>query len=1743
MACQVTYDRTGQVTKVLAPNNQPSNLYQNIRNTYEDLSSRHAAEVWAETYTAEFNKNYVGKRDQNGEPVFDDAVGLLINVVDEIRYERDTNGQIHNIAVEHGMEYNGTFPPDTDVRAVQQALKESNIKGIKVETMDSGTSYMTHNGNFYNPYQDEFQADMDNLRDWKLSNTVTDLLSKLGVQVEWVNDLQPNVVGQADVLNRVIKLAEGKADERTLTREMMHTIVSMMRGSARYAAMISEIKKMPVYDQTLEEYKQFDTYNEQRAAEEALVNYLSDTLEDEAAPRTWWDMIMDWLSRLFNGQGAAVDMFRRTARDILNQDLNALNIDVNQELAFTFEDEIWFEIEHVPESQQAVTDIIDGWNREDLEMDGDRYVWRGKKLRYRPSDMTRKMGRRIYGEAEFTPELVETYTTKGTIMHMYEQMFMQDLIEFSEMENPPQKSLKDYWDAVYEHLSKDEQFKKFDKDYFRLNDNDFLSLFAGVQHLYKAIMEEDPNAKIYTEQFIPGDDMGGTADILIVHGDGLISIMDYKHIRMKRSKVARTFINPDQDDRKLQLFDHQIAIYKNMLKEGLKIGKRGFRYTRIVPVNVVYTPSNDIKRVEIGRPGVEKRYLRQLVASHEYVPGDEDLNTFLEKLYNERTSLRNQLRTIKGKQARRIRDRVNQINKDISDILIEGDVNNMLEIIAEFVQATKRDIKEISPAELNKRRDMFETYRHFPNAFKNTIDEIPDGEYKDMILEKMVYFDQMLDEAYSLIEDETIERAQDLYDPTGQRRITDGGRGPSTLGRMFEGVNRVSEPVTETLFKLFRNQAEEQRLTLLKYEAEINQAYQAYVSWARKNGHGGVGQSVFDPLINENTRDLVSPFTRKLYDERAKILEQYTENIKNDRSVEKQIEWMKDHTEFNEELWKRHIEERSEQLKASGLYTEADIDKMLEWYALQNPNLDPTAYFRFKNIYIKFKDWQADEMKPYVSDKFRYIQSNEPAKRLYDVYIAYNQIIRENIGYDLIKYNGVAHFRASMVEKMSNWGFIFDENWKTQKGVNFGLGDLLGTLELREMDDLGGALDVNGMPLNRIPIVGTDELFEPMGDRAKARIRRQLTEEGFDPNSREFEDEFERRIFKESREAGMKNKSLDIVKSLKIMLQQSVRYRLMSEIEDEVLMVRAVLNSDKYHQIPTDTWSRRILNPFTQEAQERQGASADLTTFVDTMINAHLYGRRVQDKDRTLDIGGKQYSMNKLVDRAHNFLSFSTLALNPLIAGASHINASVQYRVQARRKKYYTMPAWKESVQIMSSAEDKALRFLWYIEPTAKNLPADRATRSSPAFLNRVLNNRYFFMLHRGVFNKLGAQKTKKDLRDHGYMSVENPYFGDDAVGNATALAMAKTWVVDSDGRVKNPNDPFHKIEDANAKTVYELFQESNVIEDFDPDSIPIEGMSKTELARFRALVLKAQSEIKGSTSPWDYSQADSKVIFQLIKKFRDWIPPMAAARYEGLRYDSLSETYTEGYINGTWKELVGRGTKELIRDTDVKHTNILYFYMTQYAAPTLGRLAKFFGEVATGWTGIKGTRYAINDKRLKYAYLKYLNEHPELDKDVFTPEAFKEFRQRQIRSAATEVRYYAMSIALIALIKNATDWDEEDNNNVLTSLLYRLALRTNLELSFWFDPQSVTDIIKSPIPLWRLITDTQKITKNFFQEESESIGLIPVNKRDKTPMGYYTMKRLPILNQILSIIGYFPGYTEEESTISRIFEEQLLKK
>lgn len=1706
MACSIERNKSGGIEAVYAPNKKPSILYRDIRKL--DLEPEYAVRIWAQAYTDSFKERYKGALDINGEPVYDQAKDILSSYTDEAFYNVSVKGKLIQLAQKYNMNVQGFMPATINFNALERELKASSLGWIGIKRASTGNYYMTSGGRFYNPFNSSYQlSSRDIPSDARLEAIVQSFLDKIGAKVETVDWLEHNAVAKVDVLNKVIEMVQDSSDPRaeTLTEEAVHIMVAMMRGSQAYNNMAREIRNFQEYRETEQEYGELPNYDPRKITEEAIVKLITNLVVDENRAglfRSWWNTIVGFLRNLFR-QGDIAE-FRASARRILDNNTAGLSEDVS----FPGGEETFYRIKANPERKDFLMSKLKEINDLKIENRDGRYFIASlnKWVRFRVSDKVAQYSRFLYGKREYVADKKDFYTTKGTILHNYNQLIMEAIISGAETINKTDTEA-----LVYNNLKTKPEFKKFqDRKYYSLTNDQWKSLVEGVKHIHKSIVSRDKNATILTEQVIydptkETEDIAGTVDIMVIYSDGTIGLYDYKGVRFPWKGDNREY--DKLPDIKTQLYDLQISRYKNILKKSWGLTDKDFRESRIIPINMQFRfkgalESTAFDKLEMYRPGLDKDYLREITVGAEQVRKDEDLNVFLNRLYLERDRLRSEMVGAKGLKRKGLNARLDKLRDTINDLVVSGEISGALTDIASVIEDIQNEGSSFNARKLLEYRQFVDLYSDFNVAFRRSLKSAPKEE-KKKLLKRIQHYNDLLDVARSLLDQKMIDLANTFSD----RELLDGGKVKTGLGRLFDGIGEWNNPVIFTIGTILAEAKEKRIRQLLDKEKQMDEAHEEYIRWASSRGLTGI--KAFSPLIRESDGNLITKFDKSFYDDRNTMLEEGRRKYQAKEDATKEVEWFETHYEFNQERWDEDYKKLHDMLKENASYTEKDRKRELRKLEALNPIQNRTAWFAARNFYIKTKDVGSEAQAKYLSKEWQFLlqKGNEAARKYYDMYIEFNREMGKMVGYDAIKQNFVANIHADTIEKMGSLG-VFKEFTLFK--------DFERSLEIRDNDFIYGVVDENGNLLNKIPVLYLDRLKSRISDSEKRTIEAEAAKL-YPKGSVDYLNEVDARVNDLQYKKGVKDKSQDLTNSLKLMYRSALDYHYKSEVEDTILLLREIVTLKRYKEVPTDQFNKPILSRITDTLATRMGASRDTEDAIESFVNLHLYGRKIQSKDSTVTIGERTYSRNKLVQLAQNYLSIKSLGLNPILAGASNIGAQINKQIIAKKGIYFGDRSWKEALESYTSGDEKALAAIYFFEPSSRDIAYDRALKKSASAAVRTLNQRNAFALHRGIFNKRGSKKY----------GVDNPVFGDDNVDNAILISMLKHWVLDSDGKIRSLGDPLNAPKDPKAKTLWELFDPSG-------ETIKLEGVSEKEFVRFRRLVHMAQNRVKGSLTEDQMHQANTQLWGMMLMKFRNWMPGLIKERMGEFRYNPLLESWEEGHFRATASELLpSLGLLKAEQEATATAVGSIFGTMI---LPTI----KNFLSLGLELVSFGYYQHQIDEKKAEFKRKKLLEANPELDPKIFTLEKFIEFRSKQFRAMATELRYLMGLSWLLLGAMSALGWDDEDEN-LLTYNMYKLARRASLELSFFFSIDSVNEIVSSPLPVMKLLTDFQSMAGNFMVESAELIGLSPENRRDRTPFGYYTLKTLPGINQVLSMGAYF-NQNQSKSTFEKIFGDSFFE-
>ena len=290
-------------------------------------------------------------------------------------------------------------------------------------------------------------------------------------------------------------------------------------------------------------------------------------------------------------------------------------------------------------------------------------------------------------------------------------------------------------------------------------------------------------------------------------------------------------------------------------------------------------------------------------------------------------------------------------------------------------------------------------------------------------------------------------------------------------------------------------------------------------------------------------------------------------------------------------------------------------------------------------------------------------------------------------------------------------------------------------------------------------------------------------------------------------------------------------------------------------------------------------------------------------------------------------------------------------------------------------------------------------------------------------YDKLSVNDVSKNITfDKLFIFLRK---ADSLLQNSVLVGMMQNYTV-RDGKIV--------IKEKEEKSLLELINNDK------DGNIIIEGVEigGSEFFKFREKVRGVSGEITGNSSEYDKFTAGNTVWANVLLQYRRWILPMATSRFGNFRYNVKMEEYQYG-----------------------KYKSFSDVFMN-----------KEFLKVATEFITFnsdKKTFEKIIGEKFKEAQL--------LNPEVQFPE-FKKLYIQNLNSFGAEAAIMASVMALILSLK--ADDDDDKQQSIAKKIMLRSLTRTSDEISFWYNPTSFLNILKSPIPIIGFVNDVVGMMKNY---------------------------------------------------------------
>jgi len=270
----------------------------------------------------------------------------------------------------------------------------------------------------------------------------------------------------------------------------------------------------------------------------------------------------------------------------------------------------------------------------------------------------------------------------------------------------------------------------------------------------------------------------------------------------------------------------------------------------------------------------------------------------------------------------------------------------------------------------------------------------------------------------------------------------------------------------------------------------------------------------------------------------------------------------------------------------------------------------------------------------------------------------------------------------------------------------------------------------------------------------------------------------------------------------------------------------------------------------------------------------------------------------------------------------------------------------------------------------------------------------------------------------------------------------------------------------------------------------------------------------------------------------RTFIPALAKERFQGISYNQVTKEITVGRYRALFQN-IGKKQKDKLSSMsseDAQSALETYGYIVKNGSKQILNFASMM--LTYGLPNIVSLGYlskielfkfqkeiAIADHRSRAIFENYKAQYPNTPEiQNLSYEDFLDYKLKQIKTMSVEISVITAFLLVLNALKNM-DLDDDDKKDYrehkALRLIYKQILGTYRELSFFVNPLDWTQNMQSISPLFRFVTDAMKLVINTGDEITDLI-FGEDDKKDQTPVGYYTSRMIPYVNSVSRQIELF---------------------
>ena len=1228
-------------------------------------------------------------------------------------------------------------------------------------------------------------------------------------------------------------------------------------------------------------------------------------------------------------------------------------------------------------------------------------------------------------------------------------------------------------------------------------------------------------------------DEAGTIDILVVTPNGDAMIVDWKFMVINKGNPNSPIL-PDVAWYKQGAYGIQLSRYKDMLLSNYGINNvlqkkaipiaMDINFSTRVPSRLLGLAIGSVNPSEIKEP-----YLIPVTDDSEST-GYEELDEVLGKMKSLITQLEKQ--NVSNEEQKRIkRDKLETLRQAVRIVQATYNINPLIAVVNSMVRDGQNILNDYKtsyqdrPAkssdsndkELSKFSDDISNFIKVSELFQNIgadlgslfytkdMEENAESEEEKEIIQgnKAVVegMDKAAKELY-LLRKTLINAHKDFADKhIGQRNNTTNLLSPEKivtgLSSLFRGVSELPARSFQLLYKLTRSAQSKASADSLEQVKEL--------------------MKIRDRLMKRgNVLDLVSKIYQKDDDGKLvnKIIYKYSKNFYDEvtnHSLEGgDMKWLRANIDVDgykteaEEVMKSRIdrikseyrydstmsleeqdmsEEEYEEMKAKIINVEAEFD------------IDRSDFFGYNNYVLK-----RHPQSHWLSDEYKLIEKDEDLKDLYNFIQKINNMAKDT-GYieNTIASTFLPFLRKSMAEE-----FAFTNPLSAVANFNKQLGRQL-TISKGEVG-LGNINNVTGELENSIPKYYTYDFTQ--------------REDGVNDYS---------------------EVSQDIFKNMILYLQQVNKYKYLSDVEGQIKLIKSVeqfknehLRTNHLNEVMFD----ELGNPITEKGNDQN------VKMFDDFMRVLLYGQKyvLSDTDVPLHVDkvlnfmkkvvnktmkplfGKDVwkenenatptSLMKTIDTANRWFQLKTLGFEGITGAVNMFGGNVQMIAQAGNY-FDAREVFKNEASII--AQD------------FRGIVNKKGTEGEKIFFELM-----------DKFMPLKDDPSYEQLQKAGISKLTRINIGD-----ALMIAMRKPeqWLEKSvfftllqnsmveNGRIINireyvkskykdrydspeafQNSKKMKAEIEELKKTRSMIKTSKLVN----GELEIEGLdlnNKEEIQRLTNLTRRISRNATGGMSDGDINRMSMSIWTKSMMVFKGWIPKLADTRFSEFKKvsDDFSVIVNEDGVSEGEKYDVGR----------------------------IRLFARVFMDMLSSSHNNFRNLLIMNEKGIEYAnelfekfseeYLKSTGETLNMNKEDFI-----DLIRNNIRKQLQELLILGSLLGLMLSlgIIGAGDDDEDKATKNLHNYMLRTTDKFVNELSFFYTPQGIEDILSGGIfPAVGVATDFTKFAGHFFQEITGvdfKADTDSEEARKKAQPIKYLMKSLPAAKAAVTYAAIFSdGFAE----------------